>query len=283
MTSTQDNAHPRTLLKTEKAPAEPDLVRGGSVNSADGTHISYLARGSGPVIVCLHGGLGTAMSMLPLSTHLAADFEVVMVDLRGHGTSDRGPAPADIGRYIDDIVAVTTAVGPVRALFGYSFGAVIALETALAAPEAISSLALYEPPLPITYPLPDLTDLESALHDGHYEQLLLQQSALGGGFSPAELAALREDPLWMTKVAHAPTLLPTMQILSNLPPDLNRYSALDMPTTLITGTASASYLRRAGDRLTDAVPGLTHQVLSGQGHHVDHQLLAASLAAFAHR
>ncbi|MFI9531822.1 hypothetical protein ACIG56_01145 [Nocardia fusca] len=41
----------------------PGLVRGGRVISADGTPITYLTRGSGPVLLAVHGGLGSAVSM----------------------------------------------------------------------------------------------------------------------------------------------------------------------------------------------------------------------------
>ncbi|MGY5280023.1 alpha/beta fold hydrolase [Nocardia gipuzkoensis] len=252
------------------------------MTSADGTTITYLARGAGPVIVGVHGGLGSAISLLPVAGHLADDFEVVLIDLRGHGTSGWGHSPPHIGHMIDDVLAVIDAVGPVTTLFGYSYGAVIALETALAAPDRIDRLALYEPPLPITYPIPDLTQLENRLTAGDYEQLLLDTTPAAGGFSATELAALRADPLWMTKVAHAPTLVPTMRILAALPPTVERYAAVSVPTRLIVGTTSAPYILDAADHLATAIPGLTRETLHGQGHHVDPRLLATALAAFTH-
>ncbi|MGK8507265.1 alpha/beta fold hydrolase [Nocardia asiatica] len=252
------------------------------MKSSDGTTITYLARGKGPVVLGVHGGLGSAISLLPLAEHLADDFEVVLINLRGHGTSGWGNAPPHITHMIDDIRAVTAAVGPVTTLFGYSYGAVIALETALAAPEHFSRLALYEPPLPITYPIPNSTHLDNRVNAGDYEQLLLDITPAAGGFSAAELAALRSDPLWMSKVAHAPTLIPTMQILASLPHAVDQYAALTLPTRLIVGTTSAPYILDAANHLASAIPGITRETLHGQGHHVDHHLLATSLAAFTH-
>ncbi|MBF6270742.1 alpha/beta hydrolase [Nocardia farcinica] len=277
MTSTLQPAPP-----PGRSPSPRTLVRGGRVKSSDGTTITYLARGKGPVVLGVHGGLGSAISLLPLAEHLADDFEVVLINLRGHGTSGWGNSPPRITHMIDDIRAVTAAVGPVTTLFGYSYGAVIALETALAAPEHFSRLALYEPPLPITYPIPDITHLENRINAGDYEQLLLDITPAAGGFSAAELAALRSDPLWMSKVAHAPTLIPTMQILASLPHAVDQYAALTLPTRLIVGTTSAPYILDAADHLASAIPGTTRETLHGQGHHVDHHLLATSLAAFTH-
>ena len=81
-------------------------VRGGQVTSVDGTTIRYLARGRGPVVVCLHGALGTALSLLPLSNYLAEDFALVFVNLRGHGTSGWGQSPPSIDRHVEDVLAV---------------------------------------------------------------------------------------------------------------------------------------------------------------------------------
>jgi pimeloyl-ACP methyl ester carboxylesterase len=263
------------------AAATNPYIRGGRVSSVDGTSISYLAPGSGPVVVCLHGGLGTALSLVPLSDHLADEFELVCINLRGHGSSEWGHAAPSIDRHVEDVLAVIDAVGPIGAVFGYSFDAVVALETALAAPGHVKKLAIYEPPLPITYPIPDISWIKRAVTQGDYEVLVLQAAAQGGaGLSPTELAAIREDPLWLSKVAHAPTLAPTMAVLAGLPATVEQYEAVTVPTKLISGTASAPFLAKAADLLAAVLPEVTREHLDGQGHHVDHALLAERLRAF---
>lgn len=258
------------------APAA-SLVRGGEVISADGTPITYLVRGGGPVLLAVHGGLGSAVSMLPLAGHLAEHYTVVAMDCRGHGTSGAPRSGPDIAHEVADITAVIDAVGPVEVVFGYSFGAVLALETALREPEWVPRLAVYEPPLPATYPIPDLAVVDSAIAAGDYERLALQGSAAAGGFSPAELAALRADPLWWHKVAQAPTLAATLRVLAGLDPVVARYAAITAPTTVITGTTSAAYILTAADRLTETLPDPTRKTLPGQGHHVDPGVLAQAL------
>jgi pimeloyl-ACP methyl ester carboxylesterase len=252
-------------------------VRGGRVSSPDGTAITYLTRGTGPVVLAVHGGLGSAVSMLPLAAHLADKYTVVAMNCRGHGTSGPPQSPPGIGREVEDILAVAAAVGPVAGLFGYSYGAVLALEAARTAPDRFARLAVYEPPLPITYPLPNLDALDTALAGGNYEQLLLHASTGAGGFSPDELATLRADPLWWSKVAQAPTLAATMRVLAGLDPVVDRYAAITTQTTLITGTTSADYLLDAADQLATAIPDLARATLPGQGHHPDPALLAEAL------
>jgi len=256
------------------------LVRGGQAQSADGAHISYLARGRGPVIVGVHGGLGTALSLMPLADHLADKHTVVLVNLRGHGTSDRGRSEAHIDRYVDDVRAVIEEVGPVDALFGYSFGAVIALETALAAGDLIARLVLYEPPLPVTYPMPDMKWLQAMLDAGRYEELVLQALATGAGaLSPGELAAVRDNPLWMSNVAHASTLLATMRALGSVDSTIDRYASITAHITLVLGTESAEHIRRAGELLASALPTAQAHHLAGQGHHFDPAVVAQMIAA----
>lgn len=251
------------------------------MRSADGTRISYLARGEGPVIVGIHGGLGTALSLMPLAEHLADDFTVVLLSLRGHGTSGWGCSDPHIDRYVEDVRAVVEAVGPIDALFGYSFGAVIALETALAAGDLVPKLLMYEPPMPITYPRPDQNWIAAMLADGRYEDLILQAlSHGGGGLSAAEVAAAPDNPLWLSNVAHAPTLLPTMAVLSGLSPTVDQYAAIAAPAMLMLGTTSADHLHRAGELLAGALPNVTTHRMDGQGHHFDPAMVADRVTEF---
>lgn len=112
---------------------------------------------------------------------------------------------------------------------------------------------------------------------GDYERLILTASAVSGGFSPAEPAALRADPLWWHKVAQAPTLAATLRVLADLDPDAARYTVITAPTTVITGTTSADYILDAANRLTEALPGPARKALPGQGHHADPGVLARAL------
>ncbi|MEV0108195.1 hypothetical protein AB0H42_17915 [Nocardia sp. NPDC050799] len=85
------------------------LVRGGGVVSADGTPITFLVRGAGPVLSAVHGGLGSAVSMLGLAGHLAEHYTVVAVNCHGHGTSGAPRSGPDIAHEVADITAVIDA------------------------------------------------------------------------------------------------------------------------------------------------------------------------------
>ena len=105
--------------------------------------------GSGPRVVCLHANASSSAQWRHLSELLAPRFQVVAPDLYGAGgtpewPSDRVITLADEAALIAPLLADTSA--PV-ALVGHSYGAAVALKAALAAPDRIAALAVYEPTL----------------------------------------------------------------------------------------------------------------------------------------
>ena len=106
--------------------------------------LSYLERGAGAPVICLHGIGGNADSFAPQLDALSGAFRVIAVNLPGYGDSDGVPEGgftfADLaGR----IIALADALGLARVhLAGQSIGGMIAIEAALARPERVSSLAL---------------------------------------------------------------------------------------------------------------------------------------------
>ena len=95
--------------------------------SNDGIRIAYEVYGTGPSIILLHGGQMSRQSWHDEGyvDRLKQEFEVVAIDLRGNGESDRPIRPQDyhVARHCDDILAVANACGIERfALWGYSLG-----------------------------------------------------------------------------------------------------------------------------------------------------------------
>ena len=100
----------------------------------------------GPKLLALHGWLDNAASFEPLFGELAG-FDVVALDLPGHGASSHREAGYDYV-YVDwlhDVLDALDALGWSRAhLLGHSMGATIASTLAAAAPERVMKLALIE-------------------------------------------------------------------------------------------------------------------------------------------
>jgi pimeloyl-ACP methyl ester carboxylesterase len=100
-------------------------------------------RGGFPVVL-LHAGIADRRMWEPVWQPLTAQHDVVRLDLRGFGESTtRGPGPVD---HVADVVAVLVHLGiPHCHLVGASFGAGVAVETALAHADRVRSLLLCPP------------------------------------------------------------------------------------------------------------------------------------------
>ena len=101
---------------------------------SDGIHIRYQVTGKGPLVVLIHGLGGTLENwqrngvVRVLSPH----FQVVAMDLRGHGRSGKPHEPALYGPEVAaDVVRLLSHIGATKAhVVGYSMGGLIALDVA---------------------------------------------------------------------------------------------------------------------------------------------------------
>jgi len=100
----------------------------------------------GPKLLCLHGWLDNAASFLPLAP-LLAEFDLVALDLPGHGASEHRAPGYDYAfvDWVHDALDAMDALGWERAdWLGHSMGGAIASSVAAAAPKRVRRLALVE-------------------------------------------------------------------------------------------------------------------------------------------
>jgi len=92
---------------------------------ADGTEIAWTRLGSGPPVVMVHGITENSASWGAIPGMLAADFEVITVDLRGHGRSGTAD-DYGLSAMVGDIAAVIVEAGLSRPhLVGHSLGGAV--------------------------------------------------------------------------------------------------------------------------------------------------------------
>jgi pimeloyl-ACP methyl ester carboxylesterase len=98
--------------------------------------------GEGPPLILLHGAFGTIESCFAeLLPALARDFEVVAVELQGHGRTRDRARPLTYEGMARDVAALLEALEIARAhLVGYSMGGAVGLELALERPEMVERL-----------------------------------------------------------------------------------------------------------------------------------------------
>lgn len=102
----------------------------------------YERGGEGPPLVLLHGAMGTIEScfaeLVPL---LAQHFEVVAVELQGHGHTRDIARPLSMEAMAADVAGLLDALGIGRAhAVGYSMGGTVALQLALDRPDLVDRL-----------------------------------------------------------------------------------------------------------------------------------------------
>src|SRR5262247_3146124 len=105
--------------------------------------------GAGPGVVCLHANASTSGQWRGLMDRLAPKFRVLAPDSYGAGKSPDWPSDRAI-RPLDEVALIEPVLaraGSPLALVGHSYGAAVALITALANPGRVRAMALYEPTL----------------------------------------------------------------------------------------------------------------------------------------
>jgi pimeloyl-ACP methyl ester carboxylesterase len=142
------------------APNLPDGFAGTFTSryvDAGGLRMHAVIGGEGPPVLLVHGWPETWYAWRFVMPVLARDFEVIAVDQRGIGLSDKPEDGYDSGTLAGDLVALMDALGHERfTLYGTDTGMPIAYALAADHPERVERLAVSEAPLPGISPSPPL-------------------------------------------------------------------------------------------------------------------------------
>ncbi|MGY4766805.1 alpha/beta fold hydrolase [Kribbella sp. CWNU-51] len=105
--------------------------------------------GDGPPLLLVHGWPETWYAWRLLMPALARDFQVVAVDQRGIGLSDKPEDGYDTATLANDMVAAMDALGHERfAVVGCDTGLLIAYAVAADHPDRVDHLVVGEAPIP---------------------------------------------------------------------------------------------------------------------------------------
>jgi pimeloyl-ACP methyl ester carboxylesterase len=233
--------------------------------------------GQGPAVVCLHSNASTSSQWRALMDRLALSHRVVAVDSIGAGKSppwpdDAGPTLSDEAAFLEPVLA---AAAPPFFLVGHSYGAAVALIAALARPERIRALVLYEPPL---------IALLEAEAPGQAASTELRRAAADAAASiaagDAAAAARRFIDYWMgagswdsmpaarqTPIAASMTPIARWaRALVEEPTPLAAFRALDVPVLFMVGSRSPASSRGVARLLVKTLPNVTVVECEGLGH-----------------
>ena len=146
------------------------------------TQLHYTEKGTGFPLILLHGNGEDSSYFVHQTEYFSADYRVIAVDTRGHGSSPRGNAPFSIAQFAEDLKNFMDRLSlPKAHILGFSDGGNIALTFALKYPEKVEKLILNGANL---NPKGVKTSVQIPVVLGYYAAKLL------GGKSKAELLGL---------------------------------------------------------------------------------------------
>jgi pimeloyl-ACP methyl ester carboxylesterase len=127
-------------LSLPATPALPNPATSGYAQ-VNGVRIWYAVFGRGQPVVLLHGGLANSNYWGHLVPALSNDYQVVVIDSRGHGRSTRDVEPLGYDLMASDVLAVMDVLKLEKAaVVGWSDGAIIGLDIAIHHPERLTGL-----------------------------------------------------------------------------------------------------------------------------------------------
>ncbi len=106
-------------------------------------NLYYEMTGQGPPLLFLHGLGSSTRDWAAQVDCFAPDYQVITVDVRGHGQSDKPPGPYSVSLLAADIAGLLKAlqIGTVH-LVGLSMGGMIAFQLAVDAPQLLESITI---------------------------------------------------------------------------------------------------------------------------------------------
>lgn len=118
---------------------------------ANGIRIRYYravpARGK-PVIVAVHGVIDPGLAWASVATRLQSDYDLYLLDTRGHGLSDPFTSKEDGHTLVNDVIAVAQALGLEKPiLLGHSMGAATVMRLGAEHPDFARAIVMFDPRL----------------------------------------------------------------------------------------------------------------------------------------
>jgi pimeloyl-ACP methyl ester carboxylesterase len=240
--------------------------------TGSGLHVEVSGAGD-PVLLLHSSGLSGRQWRRLCSELVERGMRAVVPDLSGHGASDAWPEPISFSfrTDVDRVVAVLQAEEPAHVI-GHSYGGLVALHAALAAPRSIRSLSLVDPVAFGALEAAADTDARAALDEidlswgttaAERERWLQTFVDYWGG--PGAWAALREPAraefrrvAWVVREG-------VRSLMEDTTP-VRAYGAFRFPVQLVTGEKSPLTARRVTQRLREAIRDARLATVPDAGH-----------------
>jgi len=242
----------------------------------DSKRLWYEERGSGPVLVLLHGWcMSSEIWRFQLET-LAGSFRVIAPDLAGHGRSEQSASGYDFESFSADVAALFHHLDLRGALLaGWSLGAQVALLASFQVRDRLSGLVLVSgtPCFTVADGFPHA--LARVEVDGMALKVRRNLSKALKGFvqsmfAPSELTDTSlsgrvDDLLASIPMPDTETALQSLRALAGA--DIRHLlSGVDLPTLIINGDLDRICLPAASAYMAERIASSRQIVLPGCGH-----------------
>jgi 3-oxoadipate enol-lactonase len=210
-------------------------------------------------VLFLHAGGMDGRMWRPLAERLEDRYWVIVPDLRGHGTT---PIPPEPFSNVDDVLGVLDDLKVERtAVVGASFGGLVALQLATAAPERIKALVVMASPLDIDDWSPEIQEFRAR------EDKLVEAGDIEGAVELGVRTWVR-DPAIEELVTDMSRRAFELQVgvevnERDVPVDL---ASITAPTLAISGGLDFADFARIADRIAAEVPGAQRAEVPDAGH-----------------
>lgn len=253
--------------------------------------IEYHAEGDGPVLVLVPGSFSTAAAWRGVVRALGRSWRVVTTSLLGYGETDerRDPAAPRMDDEVDVLEHVIARAGrgrPVHVV-GHSFGAQVALATAVRGRAPIASLCLVEPPCPAV--------LRIAGEPAHHAAFRTMSEVYAAAWAAGDREAARHvidfyggagtfaglaPRVREFVIATTPTNLLDWELAYADAPTAREYATIATPTLVLRGALGHPAVRRSNELVAGALPAASLVDVPDAGHFMI-ATHAASVAALA--
>ncbi len=235
--------------------------------------LDYERAGSGPSLLMIMGMSGTALHWgEPFLEILRRDFDVIVYDHRGVGSSSRLQGPLTIVQLAEDAANLLAALQIDSAhVLGISMGGMVAQELALAGPERVRTLCLGGTycggPGSALMPPEVLQRLATAMMSGDRERAL--RAAWEANVSAATAADPDAYASFLAISRQRAVAVPVIMAQSQACAAHDTYARLPqlrVPALVVHGTEDQILPVQNGRLIASRIPGSRLEILPGVGH-----------------
>jgi len=255
--------------------------------------LAYTDHGTGEPILFIHGSWDDHHSWDGVTAQLGPDCRAITYDRRGHSASTDMPGQGHLSEDVQDALDLMKELnlGPAH-IVGHSYGANIAIDLAITAPQSTLSLFVLEPPLFSLLAGNEKLNALKADSAGLMKksaQLIMQGEIEQGARLFVEKVAFGEDS-WSkvfddagrhTILSNVDTWLDQSRDPERLAIDITGLKDYPNRITYATGTESLPTYKEVTKKFSEILPAAKIAPIAGGAHgsHISHPLLVAKALA----